>query len=171
MSRFTRIALLLGLALFGLLGSVGTTTAQEAIGVRAVGGDVFSVGSPVMSSFVVSCVTASNDMPDCALAATGSLKVSAATAKRYGLTSATIAKGSGVEPCGEAQCLKMRSSKAVRARLKGVTRLPVTIVFSASSPTQESMKKQVSLRTKISKRVIFQTSNVGGEGTVPGGRG
>jgi hypothetical protein len=152
-----------------LLG-VGTAAAQDTIGVRAIGGNIFSATSSVMSSFPTFCVDLSNAHRDCELAATGSIKVSSATKSKYKLPSKTIATG-GLVPCGEGDCVKMKSTKAVRTKLKGVTRLPVTITLSVSSPVQETMSKQVTLRSTNTANVVFQTTNLGGDEAAPGGRG
>ncbi len=154
-----------------LLGAAGPAAAQETIGARGVGGNVFSVTKPVMWSLPMFCVDQSNAVRrDCTPAATGTLKVSAATKAKYELPSTTVAKGGSV-PCGESDCLRMTSTATVRARLKGVTSLPVTITVSLTSPVQEIMRKSVTLRTKNTASVVFQTSNLGGDAGLPGGRG
>lgn len=156
------------LALAGAVGLPNAAVAQEGFGLRAIGGDIFSPSSTTFSSYVVQCLTTDAKVTDCATAATGSVMVDAATRKRYRLPSATVAKGTGVAPCGEANCLKMTSTKAVRARLKGVKALPVTITIAATRPVRETLKTKVTLRLKITDRVIFVTSNVAGGS---GGRG
>ena len=60
-------------------------------------------------------------------------------------------------------------TRAVRTKLKGVKHLAVTIVFAPSSPVAETMKKKVTLHSTATKRVVFQTTNIGGDATVPGG--
>jgi hypothetical protein len=152
------------------LAGVGTATAQESIGVRAIGGNIFSVKSSVMSSFPTFCVDQSNARRDCELTATGSIKVSSATKRKYKLPSKTIATG-GLVPCGDGECVKMKSTAKVRTKLDGVTSLPVTITLGVSSPVQETMSKKVTLRSRNTANVIFQTSNLGGDDAVPGGRG
>jgi hypothetical protein len=150
--------------------SVGAASAQDTVGVRGVGITLFSTTSATMWNLPAFCVDQNNATRDCSLAATGNLKVSSATKRKHDLPSRTVAEGDLV-PCGEAHCLKMKSSAKVRAKLKGVTSLPVTITFAVSSPVQEKMTKKVTLRTKNGSRVVFQTSNIGGDDAVPGGRG
>jgi hypothetical protein len=152
------------------LPAAGTAAAQDTIGVRAIGGNIFSVKTSVMASFPTFCVNQSNARRDCTLAATGRIKVSSATKSKYKLPSTTIAKG-GLVPCGDGECVKMKSTATVRTKLKGVKRLPVTITLAVSSPVQETMRKQVTLRSTNTANVIFQTSNLGGDEAVPGGRG
>jgi hypothetical protein len=152
------------------LSSAGTAGAQDGMGVRVVSNDAFSLTSSTLKSFVVFCVDQSNATRPCSLAATGSVRVSSALKRRYGLPSTTIAKGT-LAPCGESECVKMLTTKAVRAKLKGVTRLPVTVRLPITSPVQETLSRPLTLLSRPTRRVVFQTANLGGDDAVPDGRG
>lgn len=138
------------------------------LAVRALGLTALWVNRPVISSVVPFCVTATTNHgpPDCVVEASASIKVSAATRRKLGLRSTTIASGGKVVPCGEAECLRLTASQAVRDRLKKVKSVRVVYAMKVTAPIKETITQHVTLvvqkTSKLAKgveRLAFRSAD------------
>jgi hypothetical protein len=148
--------------------AASAVTPEQQLAVRALGVNTLRVYGARVSRLSPFCVFAGkNTGPSgCEVEARASIKVSAATRRKLGLRSTTIATGDEVAPCGESRCLNLTASRAVRNRLKKVKRVPVVYTLKVSAPIKETITKRVTLivqrTTKLAEgaeRLAFRSAD------------
>jgi len=152
----------------------GPPAGSGKLAVRYAGVNVLFPGRPTLISVIPVCVfEGQNSGPaDCVNAATATITVSAATKRKLKLRTAILARGDEVVPCGQAECLRLKASKAVRERLKKAKRVAVTFRLQITSPVKETLTKKLTMeitRTDDAERLLLRSS--GDTFVFSGGRG
>jgi hypothetical protein len=148
--------------------ATASAATTQRLAVRGVGVNTLRVYGATVNGLIVFCVIAGqNGVPSgCTPVASATIKVSAATRRKLGLRSTTIASADKVRPCGEADCLNLTASKAVRDRLKKVKSVPVVYSITVAGPIRETVTQRVTLlvqrTTKLrsgAKRLAFRSAD------------
>ena len=152
----------------------GQPAGSGKLAVRYAGVNVLYPRRSTLITVIPVCVfEGQNSGPaDCVNAATATITVSAATKRKLKLRTAILARGDEVVPCGQAECLRLKASKAVRERLKKAKRVAVTFRLQITSPVKETLTKKLTMeitRTDDAERLLLRSS--GDTFVFSGGRG